>query len=103
MSNRFLLAARALAALLPMLALTRPLAAQREGSWEVSVGAGAMYLDGHLASQLNNRAFPDAGSDAKRLMPAAAVRLGYNFNNNIGFSIGTGGGIGAGVKYLTPF
>jgi outer membrane protein OmpA-like peptidoglycan-associated protein len=103
MSNRFLLAARALAALLPMLALTRPLAAQREGSWEFSVGGGAMYLDGHLASALGTRGFPDSGSNVKRLMPAAAVRLGYNFNNNVGFSIGTGGGMGSGVKYLTPF
>jgi len=36
-------------------------------------------------------------------MPAAALRLGYNFNNNVGFSIGTAGAIGSGVKYLTPF
>jgi outer membrane protein OmpA-like peptidoglycan-associated protein len=105
MSNRFLLAARTLAALLPMLALAQPMAAQtqREGSWEVSAGAGVMYLDGHLATSLSNSGFPDSGGNAKRLMPAAAVRLGYNFNNNIGFSIGTGGGIGSGVKYLTPF
>jgi outer membrane protein OmpA-like peptidoglycan-associated protein len=77
--------------------------AQREGSWEVSAGAGAMYLDGHLAGALGNRGFADSGSNVKRLLPAAAVRLGYNFNNNIGFSIGTGGAIGSGVKYLIPF
>jgi len=105
MRNRFLLAARTLAAFLPMLALAQPMAAQtqREGSWEVSAGAGAMYLDGHLASFLGNRGFADSGSNVKRLMPAAAVRLGYNFNNNFGFSIGTGGAIGSGVKYLMPF
>jgi len=105
MRNRFLLAARTLAAFLPMLALAQPMAAQtqREGSWEVSAGAGAMYLDGHLASFLGNRGFADSGSNVKRLMPAAAVRLGYNFNNNFGFSIGTGGAIGSGVKYLIPF
>ena len=103
MRNRLLLAALTLVAVLPTLAMAQAEPAQREGSWELSAGAGVMYLDGHLASFLGNRGFPDAGSNAKRLMPAAAVRLGYNFNNNIGFSIGTGGAIGSGVKYLTPF
>ncbi|HTD70846.1 MAG TPA: OmpA family protein [Gemmatimonadales bacterium] len=103
MSNRFLLAALTLAAFLPTLALAQAEPAQREGSWELSAGAGAMYLDGHLAGALAGRGFADSGSALKRLMPAAAVRLGYNFNNNIGFSIGTGGGLASGVKYLTPF
>jgi outer membrane protein OmpA-like peptidoglycan-associated protein len=103
MSNRFLLAALTLAAFLPTLALAQAEPAQREGSWEISLGAGAMYLDGHLASFLGNKGFADSGSNVGRLMPAAAVRLGYNFNNNIGFSIGTGGGMRSGVKYLTPF
>jgi outer membrane protein OmpA-like peptidoglycan-associated protein len=103
MRNRFLLAARTLAAFLPMVALAQPMAAQREGSWEFSAGAGAMYLDGHLATFLGNKGFADSGSNVGRLMPAAAVRLGYNFNNNLGFSIGTGGAIGSGVKYLSPF
>lgn len=103
MSNRFLLAALTLAAFLPTLALAQAEPAQREGSWELSAGAGAMYLDGHLAGALAGRGFADSGSALKRLMPAAAVRLGYNFNNNIGFSIGTGGGTASGVKYLTPF
>ena len=103
MRNRFLLAALTLAPVLPTLALAQAEPAQREGSWEVSAGAGAMYLDGHLATFLGNRGFADAGSNVKRLMPAAAARLGYNFNNNWGFSIGTGGAIGSGVKYLSPF
>jgi outer membrane protein OmpA-like peptidoglycan-associated protein len=103
MSNRFLLAALTLVAVLPTLAMAQAEPAQREGSWEVSAGVGAMYLDGHLAGALAGRGFADSGSNLKRLMPAAAVRLGYNFNNNIGFSIGTGGGIASGVKYLTPF
>ena len=103
MRNRFLLAALTLVALLPTLARAQDVPAQREGSWEFSAGAGAMYLDGHLAGFLASKGFPDSGSNVKRLMPAAALRLGYNFNNNIGFSIGTGGAIGSGVKYLMPF
>ena len=103
MRNRFLMAALTLAAFVPTLARAQDVAAQREGSWELSAGAGAMYLDGHLAGALAGRGFADPGSNVGRLMPAAAVRLGYNFNNNIGFSIGTGGGMASGVKYLTPF
>ncbi len=103
MSNRFSLAARTLAAFLPMVALAQPMAAQREGSWEFSVGGGAMYLDGKLASFLGSTGFADPGSNVGRLMPAAAVRLGYNFNDHLGFSIGTGGATGSGVKYLIPF
>src|SRR5690349_25074969 len=100
MRNRFLLAALTLAPVLPTLALAQAEPAQREGSWEVSAGAGAMYLDGHLATFLGNRGFADNGTAPSRVLPAAAARLGYNFNNNWGFSIGTGGAIGSGVKYL---
>jgi len=103
MRNRFLMAALTLAAFVPTLARAQDVAAQREGSWELSAGAGAMYLDGHLATSLGNSGFADSGSNVKRLNPAAAVRLGYNFNNNWGFSVGSGGAIGSGVKYLMPF
>jgi outer membrane protein OmpA-like peptidoglycan-associated protein len=103
MRNRFLLAALTLVAVLPTLASAQAMTAQREGSWEFSVGGGAMYLDGALASFLGSTGFADSGSTPSRLMPAAAVRLGYNFNNNAGFSIGTGGATGSGVKYLIPF
>src|SRR5690242_13621574 len=102
MRNRFLLAARTLAAFLPMLALAQPLAAQRDGSWEFSAGLGAAYTDGALNSHLESRGFSSSGS-ASRFMPAAAVRLGYNFNEHFGFSIGAGGSKGSGVKYLSPF
>ena len=103
MSNRFLWAALTLVAVLPTLAMAQAEPAQREGSWELSAGAGAFYLDGHLAGALAGRGFADSGKSLSRLNPAAAVRLGYNFNNNWGFSIGTGGAIGSGVKYLIPF
>jgi outer membrane protein OmpA-like peptidoglycan-associated protein len=104
MRNRFLLASLTLVAVLPTLAMAQEaMTAQREGSWEFSVGGGATYLDGSLASFLGSAGFANNSTKPSRLVPAAAVRLGYNFNNNWGFSIGTGGATGSGVKYLIPF
>jgi len=91
-----------LAALLPMLALAQPLAAQREGSWEFSLGAGAMFVDNTLTSLLGSRGFAD-NADPSGTVPAGVVRLGYNIDRNLGFSAGTGIGMGSGVKYLSPF
>jgi len=103
MRNRFLLAALTLAAVLPTLARAQAMGAQREGSWEFSVGGGAMYLDGAFKGFLGSRGFSDPGSTPGRFAPAAAGRLGYNFNKNLGFSIGAGGATGSGIKYLIPF
>ncbi len=104
MRNRFLLAALTLVAGLPTLAMAQAMTAQRsEGSWELSLGAGALYVDGALASFLGSTGFADNGAKPSRLVPAAVGRLGYNFNNNLGFSIGAGGATGSGVKYLIPF
>lgn len=92
---------RTLAAFLPLLGLlAQPAAAQRDGSWEFSGGLGVEYTDGALASFLGSRGY---ATDPSRLMPAAAVRVGYNVTNHWGFSIGTAGAQGSGVKYLTPF
>lgn len=103
MCNTILKSVRTLAALLPLLALMQPAAAQRDGSWELSGGVGAMYIDGGLASYLGSKGFADNAGTPKRFVPAAAVRLGYNFTNSFGMSIGTSGATASGVKYLTPF
>ena len=103
MRDQILESVRTLAALLPMLALAQPLAAQREGSWEFSLGGGAHFTDGGLASFLGTQGFTDNGNKASRVAPAAAVLLGDNFNSNLGFSIGTAGATDASIKYLTPF
>lgn len=103
MRNRFLLAALTLAAALPTPARAQAMAPQREGSWEFSGGAGVIYLDSKLANYLASRGFSNNSTKPKRLEPAAAVRLGYNFNKNWGFSIGGQGATGSGVKYLTDF
>jgi outer membrane protein OmpA-like peptidoglycan-associated protein len=86
-----------------LLALAQPLAAQRDGSWELSGGLGAMYIDGGLASYLGSKGFANSGNTPSRFVPAAAVRVGYNVTNHWGFSIGTAGAKGSGVKYLVPF
>jgi outer membrane protein OmpA-like peptidoglycan-associated protein len=103
MRDHILKSAPTLAAFLPMLVLAQPVAAQRDRSWEFSVGAGAAYLDGALASFLASNGFTDGGSTPSHLMPALDARLGYNVTNHWGFSIGTAGAKGSGVKYLTPF
>jgi outer membrane protein OmpA-like peptidoglycan-associated protein len=107
MSYRILKSVRALAALLPMVALAQPLAAQspgmnRDDSWEWSAGAGLLYTDGALRSFLGNRGY---GTNPKpsRLAPALAVRVGYNVTEHWGFSIGISGAKATGVKYVTPF
>ena len=106
MRNRFLLAARTLAAFLPLLTMAQPMAAQRDGSWEFSGGVGFMYIDralgGFLASGLPTRRFTDTPQPS-HFMPAVAVRLGYNLSNHWGLSAGAAAAKGSGVKYLTPF
>ena len=107
MRDRILKSVRTLAAVLPMLALAQPMAAQsvgtqRDDSWEWSVGAGLWYTDGALRDYLGSTGY---GTSARpsRLAPAVAVRVGYNVSNHWGFSIGTSGAKASGVKYLTPF
>lgn len=103
MRDQILKNVRPLAAFLPMLVLAQPVAAQRVRSWEFSVGGGAVYTDGALASFLGSNGFTNSGSKPSRLTPALGVRLGYNVTEHFGFSIGTAGATGSGVKYLTPF
>lgn len=107
MHNQIVKSARTLATLLSTLALTlalaQPAAAQeRDGSWEFSLGAGTMLLDGDLRDFIGNTGFADS-NDPSRLVPALDARLGYNFTNHLGFSLGATGGTASGVAYLTPF
>ena len=107
MSDRILKSVWTLAALLPMVALAQPLAAQSEGrqrddSWEWSAGAGLWYTDGALKGFLASRGY-GTSANPSRLAPAIAVRVGYNVTEHWGFSIGTSGAKASGIKYLTPF
>jgi outer membrane protein OmpA-like peptidoglycan-associated protein len=103
MRSKFLKSARVLAAVLPMLALVRPAAAQRSGSWEFSLGAGPTYLATDFATFLGTSGLANGGVTADRFVLNGVGRLGYNFTNNWGFSIGSGYGRGSGVNYLNPF
>jgi len=107
MSYRILKSVRALAALLPMLALAQALAAQSEGrnrddSWEWGAGAGLWYTDGALKGFLASRGYGTTANPS-RLAPALAARVGYNVTEHWGFSIGASGARASGIKYLTPF
>lgn len=102
MRNQLLKGVRTLAAVLPLLALAQPLAAQRAGSWEFSLGGGFVNTDAALTSFLGTQGFAD-GATANRLAPQLTARLGYNWSNNFGFSIGTTEAASSGVKYVSPF
>jgi len=108
MRDQILKSVRTLAAVLPMLALAQPMAAQSEGtqrddSWEWGAGAGLLYTDGALRGFLQSQSFGTAGKKLSRLGPALAARVGYNVTEHWGFSIGVSGAKATGVKYLTPF
>lgn len=108
MSYRILKTAWALAVCLPTLALAQqaPAAdAHREGSWELSAGAGLLSVDGALRGFLTQTyvgpRFTNTASPG-RLAPTAVARVGYNFTRNLGFSLAGGAAVGSGVTYLTP-
>lgn len=102
MRDQILKSVRTLAAVLPLLVLAHPAAAQREGSWEFSAGGGVEIVDHALRNFLVSKGFSTSANPGS-IAPALAVRLGYNVNNNLGLSIGTTGAKGSGIKYLTPF
>ncbi|MEO8139415.1 MAG: OmpA family protein [Gemmatimonadota bacterium] len=77
----------------------------RVGSWEFSIGGGITVLDRDLLDAL--AAGPATtrftkSADPGRVLPTGAVRVGYNFSNNLGFSIGAALAGGSGVTYLSP-
>jgi len=104
MRNQILKTVRALAALVPIVALTQPLAAQlqRKGSWEFTVGGGFVHTDRALAGFLGNQGFA-SGPTASQWAPAFAGRVGYNVSEHWGFSIGAVNAKASGVNYFTPF
>jgi outer membrane protein OmpA-like peptidoglycan-associated protein len=108
MRNRILKSAWMLALCLPTVALAQQQPVPRgTGTWELNGGLGIKIQDralsGYLASGLATTRFTNTGAQPGRIMPAAALRLGYNFNRNLGFSLGTELAAGSGVKYVTPF
>jgi outer membrane protein OmpA-like peptidoglycan-associated protein len=97
----------ALALCVPTLALAQqqpaaaatPMASSNRGSaWELSVGGGATYLDRTLA-----RWVKVTDSAASRLALGGVVRLGYNFTDSWGVSVGTGIGRTTPALVIQPF
>ena len=106
MRDQILKSARTLAAVLPILVLAQPLAAQhaqRDGSWEITVSGGILDLDDALASFLGSTGFTNNVATPSRIVPTGVARLGYNMSEHFGLSFGAGAAGGGGVKYLTPF
>lgn len=105
MRNRLLKGAWTLAALLPTLAMAQQEPAHREGSWELGLGGGVMFLDAALRDFLGSGApeyrFANSTSPS-RTTPLAFVRVGYHFTPQLGLSFTGGGAMGSGVTYLTP-
>ena len=92
----------ALAACLPVLAQAQnPVSAAavpREGTWELSVGAGATYLDQQLSSLVKVTS-PSAG----RVAPGGAVRLGYHLGTMWSLSAGAFVGYASPATVIQPF
>ena len=103
MPHRVLNVVWALATCIPVLAQAQqslgPMSgAQREGSWELSVGAGATYLDNQLISVVQISA-----PSAKRVVPGGVLRLGYNLGKMWSLSVGTFAGYAKPATVLQPF
>lgn len=103
--RKTIMTAITLAVCVPTLALAQQ---QPDGvrSWEFSLGGGVTVLDGDMVDALSAGSSTTRftkGNDPGRLLPTGVLRLGYNFNNNVGFSIGAGRATGSGARYLTPF
>lgn len=100
MRHRIVRAVAVLAASLPATAVAQRLvtpAASRAGSWELSIGAGATYLDKQMVDVIA------LTSATQRLMPGADVRLGYNLGRSWNFSVGMFAGYASPATLLQPF
>ena len=100
MRHRVLKVLLALAACLPALARAQqPVAeAQREGTWELSVGAGAAYLDQQVIGVVKI-----TNPSASRVAPGAAVSVGYHLSRMWSLSAGTFAGSASPAVVLQPF
>lgn len=105
MFKRLFKSAWILAVLVPMLATAQEPEPDRHGSWEFSFSAGAIHHDAELRNFLHSGPVDVRFTNtwgANRLMPLAAVRVGYNFTRNLGLSVSGEGAVGSGVGFLTP-
>jgi len=113
--NRIVRAALALAVCLPSAAGAQQMAGaqqgwdrggpDREGSWELSLGGGALFVDSNLRDFLGSGApesrFSDSSSP-QSVTPTVVARVGYNINRHFGVSASMGGARASGLTYLNP-
>ncbi len=101
----YLTVALTLATLLPLPLLAQQPPVPREGSWELSLGGGALLLDRtlreYLGSRPANERFANSANPDK-LAPTLVARLGHNFSRHFGISVSGGAARAEGVTYLTP-
>ncbi len=69
----------------------------RQGSWELSIGGGATYLDKQIVDVIA------LTSATQRLVPGAALRLGLNLGRSWNLSAGTFAGYTKPATVLQPF
>lgn len=106
MDHRNVMATLVLTACLaaPAASQDRP-AAHRDGSWELSLGTGATFVDASLRGFLGSGAPEYRFANGPTLGSAVSVlmfRLGYNVSRRVGLSVASGVAGGDGVSYLTP-
>jgi outer membrane protein OmpA-like peptidoglycan-associated protein len=96
MRRRIAMEVLMLSGCLPVLVLGQQ--PSRAGTFEVSVGAGAVYLDPQLRRQIQ---VTDSG--VGRVAPAGEVRLGYNLGQMWNVSVGSSVGYVSPALVLLPF
>lgn len=109
MYNRIIKATLALAVCVPSLAGAQQGWARggpdRAGSWELSLGGGALFVDSNLRDFLGSGApesrFADSSAPGS-VTPTLVARVGYNFNRHFGISASAGGARSSGLTYLNP-
>ena len=94
MRDRFVRGVLTLAIVVPALAAAQqpaaPMGPHREGTWELSVGVGASYLDNQITCCLQGLV------GAGRVAPGGVFRIGYNLDEHWNLSVGSG------VFYSSP-
>ena len=107
MRDRFVECALVLATCLPAIALAQPqpaAQAPREGSFELSVGVGGLYLDHQLGLLIQKGlALQGADTSVAKIFPAGLAQLAYHLSRNWSLSAGSGVAFGSSALVLQPF
>ena len=78
--------------------MAAPSSLQREGSWELSIGAGGTYLDWYLIHQIQL-----TDPSANRITPGLTLRAGYHLSRMWSLSVGSFVGYTKPAVVVQPF